>query len=304
MMKESIYKFIKVGLIYAMAFPAVAKGEGPIEETAKKLITDDYFNAIEITWIKDADIRSKVKKLLDASHMTVTFGAHPMLLTTGSNINDLNEENRQKALKLLRDGIDEAYEMGAETFTFLSGKYEDNKKEEAYSLLVKSTKELCSYAKSKGDIKVVLEVFDYDIDKKSLIGPAQLARRFAEEICREYDNFGITVDLSHIPLIRESFEEAVLPIKDYLVHAHIGNCVLKDPSMPGYGDVHPRFGFPNSENDVGQLASFLKLLMDIGFLNEEKPPVVNFEVKPFGDEDPEIVIASSKRALNLAWAKI
>lgn len=303
-MYESIYKYMKIGLIYSMAYPAVAKGEGPIEETIKKLITDDYFNAIEITWIKDGNTRKNVKKMLDASHMTVTFGAHPMLLTTGMNINDLNEKGRQKALALLKAGIDEACEMGAETFTFLSGKYENDKKEEAYALLVKSTKELCRYAKTRGNIKVVLEVFDYDIDKKSLIGPASLAERFAEEICREYDNFGITVDMSHIPLIRESFQEAVIPVKDYLVHAHIGNCVLKDPSMPGYGDVHPRFGFPRSENDVDELVSFLKVLLDTDFLNKGNPPVVNFEVKPFGDEDPEIVIANSKRTLNLAWARL
>lgn len=303
-MKESMYRYMKVGLIYSMAFPAVAKGEGPIFESIRKLITDDYFNAIEITWIKDENTRKSVKKLLDASHMTVTYGAHPRLLTTGLNINDMNEDGRQKALASLKEGIYEAYEMGAEAFTFLSGKYEQNRKDEAYSLLVKSTKELCAYAKTKGNIKVILEVFDYDIDKKSLIGPAQLARKFAEEICRYCDNFGITADMSHIPLIRESFEEAVLPVKDYLVHAHIGNCVLKDPSMPGYGDVHPRFGFPGGENDIEQLTSFLRLLMNMGFLNEKKPPVVNFEVKPFGDEDPEIVIANSKRALNLAWARI
>lgn len=31
------------------------------------------------------------------------------------------------------------------------------------------------------------------------------------------------VDLSHLPLLRETAEEAILPIKDYIVHAHIGN---------------------------------------------------------------------------------
>jgi len=79
--------------------------------------------------------------------------------------------------------------------------------------------------------------------------------------------------------------------------------VLRGASLPGYGDLHPRFGFPNGENDVDELAGFLRLLLDIGFLNKINPPVVSIEVKPFGGENPDIVVANSKRVLNLAWAK-
>lgn len=159
-------------------------------------------------------------------------------------------------------------------------------------------------SKSLGGIKVVHEVFDYDIDKKSLIGPAALAKRYATEITSEFDNFGLMVDLSHLPLIRETAEEAILPIKDYIVHAHMGNCVVKDKNLPAYGDAHPGFGFPGSENDVPELTEFLRILMQTGFLNKKNPPIVSFEVKPFGDEEPEIVIANAKRTLNEAWAAL
>jgi len=303
-MNSSIYKYMKPGLIYFMAYPEVIKGEGPVLETIKKILTDEYFQAIDITWIKDETTRKAAKKMLDSSHMTVTYGAHPRLLTTGLNINDLDEEGRLKALDTLKQGIDEAYEMGAEEFTFLSGKYVKGKEEECYSRLVESTRELCRYARVRGDLKIVLEVFDFDVDKRSLIGPSGLAKRFAGEIRKEFDNFGLAVDLSHIPLIGENMEEALIPVKDYLVQVHMGNCILKDPSLPGYGDMHPRFGFPGSENDVEQLAEFLRILMKIGFLNEKDPPVVHFEVKPFGDEDSDIVIANSKRVLNRAWAQV
>ena len=163
---------------------------------------------------------------------------------------------------------------------------------------------MCRYAKSKGDMKVILEIFDYDIDKKSIIGPASLAKRFAEEILEEYDNFGLMVDLSHIPMLHESCEEAIMPIKDYIVHAHMGNTVIKDESCTAYGDTHPRFGFPDSENDVAELTEYLRVLMKAGFFNEENPPILSFEVKPWGDEDPELVIASAKRTLNEAWARL
>ena len=303
-MNESMRKYMKVGLIHFMAYPAVIKGEGPIEETFKKIALDDYFEVAEITWIKDPEIRKKVKKMAEVSHLEVAYGAQPRLLTSGLNINDLNEEGRNKALASMKEGIDEAYEMGALGFAFLSGKFAQDKKEEAYQALVKSTRELCGYAKAKGSMKVALEVFDCDVDKCSLIGPVALAKRFAEEICKEFDNFGLMVDLSHLPLLRETPEQSLIPIKDYIIHAHMGNCVVKNPSMPAYGDMHPRFGFPGSENDVAELVAYLKVLLSIGFLNKEKRPIVSFEVKPVGDEDPDLVIANAKRVLNLAWEQV
>ena len=303
-MKDSIYKYMKVGLIHFMAYPSTIKGEGPVSETIRKVALDDYFNAIEITWIKDLEERQKAKKILETSHMSIAYGGQPLLLTTGLNINDTNEEGRQKALNILKQGIDEAYEMGASGFGFLSGKYTDEKIEDAYQALVKSTMELCAYAKSKGEMRVALEVFDYDIDKKSLIGPAGLAARYAREIRDEYDNFGLMVDLSHMPLLHESIEESITPVKDYIIHAHIGNCVMKSPDLAAYGDAHPRFGFPDSENDVEDVVQYLRILRKIEFLNEKNPPFVSFEVKPFGDEDPDIVIANAKRVLNEAWARV
>jgi sugar phosphate isomerase/epimerase len=303
-MQDSLFKYMKVGLVHFMAYPTTIKGEGPILETIKKLAVDDYFNAIEITTIKNVEERQAVKKMLETSHMTVAYGAQPRLLTTGLNINDLNEEGRLKALQNLKEGIDEAFEIGAVGFAFLSGKYEEATKEQSYQALVKSTKEICAYVKSKGNMKVALEVFDYDVDKKSLVGPADLALRYAEEITEEHPHFGLMVDLSHIPLIHETIEESLLPVKDYIIHAHIGNCVVKSPDMPGYGDLHPRFGFPNGENDVDEVVDYLRVLLQIGFLNDKKPPIVSFEIKPFGDEDPDIVIANAKRTLNEAWARV
>jgi sugar phosphate isomerase/epimerase len=303
-MNESLHKYMKVGLVHFMAYPTTIRGEGPVFETIRKLALDDYFNAIEITTIKDKEERRKVKQMLETSHMTIAYGAQPRLLTTGQNINDLNEENRQLALANVKEGVDEAFEMGASGFAFLSGVYEEERKEEAYQALLKSTREICAYAKSKGKINIALEVFDYNVDKRSLVGPADIALRYAKEIRAEYENFGLMVDLSHIPLIHETIEESILPVKDYIIHAHIGNCVLKSPEMPAYGDVHPRFGFPNGENDVDQVVDYLRVLLQIGFLNDQKPPIVSFEIKPFGDEDPDVVIANAKRTLNLAWAKV
>src|SRR5665648_1103547 len=75
-MQDSIYKFMKVGLIHFMAYPQVMKGEGPILETLQKIAEDDFFTAVEVSWIKDAKVREKAKKLLEVSHLTAVSYTH------------------------------------------------------------------------------------------------------------------------------------------------------------------------------------------------------------------------------------
>lgn len=123
-MNESMHKFMRVGIIHFMVYPETMRGDGPIAETVRKIALDDYFDAIEVTWIRDDRVRAQVKKILDTAHMSVAFGGQPMLLTSDLNVNDLNEEKRLKAVETLKKGIDQAYELGAEGFGFLSGRYE------------------------------------------------------------------------------------------------------------------------------------------------------------------------------------
>jgi sugar phosphate isomerase/epimerase len=112
------------------------------------------------------------------------------------------------------------------------------------------------------------------------------------------------VDLSHLPIIHESAHQSLIPVKDYIIHAHMGNCMMKDKNDPAYGDAHPRFGYPGGENDVEELVEYLKVLLEIGYLNPGNRRILSFEVKPVGDEDPDIVVANAKRVLNLAWALV
>ncbi len=302
-MDKSMKKFMDLGIVYFMAYPETIKGDGPVLETMKKIAVDDYFDAIEVSWIKDSDIRAQAATMLAGSRLKVRYGAQPRLLTTGLNPNALDEADRIAAEATLLEAFEEAEELGSPGIAFLSGKYEEATKEEAYAQLVKTTKNLCKRGKEKG-MQVILEIFDYDIDKAALIGPTILAKRFAEEITAEYDNFGLMVDLSHIPMYYESLEQSLDPIKDYIVHLHIGNTVIKDPTLPGYGDQHIRFGFPGSENDVDELRDFLAHCIKIGILKEGDPKVVSFEVKPFGNEDSDVLIAHAKRTLNRAWNEI
>ena len=48
--------------------------------------------------------------------------------------------------------------------------------------------------------------------------------------------------------------------------------------------------------------TFLQILREEGFFCREQPCELAFEVKPYGDEDDEMVLAGCKRTLNRAWA--
>ncbi len=300
-MKESMHKYFKIGTIHFMSYPQTMKGEGPITETLQKVLADDYFDAVEVTWIKSPDVRSQVRKMFAESGITVCYGAQPRLLTTGLNPNDLDEECRLKAQATLMEAIDEAEYLGAKGIAFLAGKYEMENKEQAYLQLLKTTKALCAYAGSKG-MSVEVEVFDYDLDKKSLIGPAPYAARFAAEMRECFSNFGLLIDLSHIPQTHETSRFVIQTLKPYITHLHFGSAVIGDPTMEAYGDTHPRFNFPNSVNSAAELVDFLKCLKDENIFYSQDPMVLSFEVKPWKDEDPDLVIANTKRVLNRAWA--
>jgi sugar phosphate isomerase/epimerase len=301
-MIENINKYLQIGLIHFMAYPQAMKWEdqGNIVETVKKIVVDEYFDAIEVSHIEKEEDRVAIKKLLDSSHMKVCYGAQPRLLTAGLNPNAVEETERLKAEAILIDSLDEAEFLGATGIAFLAGKYEEDTKEEAFKQLLKTTKNICRYA-AKKNMTITLEVFDYDLDKKSLIGPATYAAEFAAEMRKEVDNFGLMMDLSHIPQTHETSKFAIQVTKPYITHLHMGNGVIQE-GAEAYGDTHPRFGFPNSVNDVPELLDFLRVLKEEGFLNSEAPPVLSFEVKPWQDEDPDVVIANAKRTLNRAWS--
>ena len=296
-MRESIHKYFKIGTIQWMSFPRM---DG--KESLMTVARDDFFDAIEINVNKVGGFMEEAKAILDQSHLKVCYGAQPALLGPKLNPNAVDEEARQKAEAALIESVDKAEYFGAKGIAFLSGKWAEETKEENYRQLLKTTVNVCRYAAAK-NMNVELEVFDYDVDKASLIGPAPLAARFAADMRTLCPNFGLLVDLSHFPICYESAKDVIRTCRPYITHLHFGNAVA-DPAAEGYGDLHQRLGYPNSANDIPELYDFLKVLKEEGFFNAEDPMVLSMEVLPTKDEDELIVLANTKRCLNRAWAML
>lgn len=304
-MTEPIQNYARIGIVHFMAYKACMGGEGPILETLEKIASDPYFQAVEVTQIKDAEQRTQVRALLEAAHMDIAFGAQPILLGNQLNINSPDKDHRQKAVDAVKKGIDQAEELGAPGCALLSGTDPgDEAREEGLDLLVDSLSQLCDYASGK-EMDIVLETFDrLPFGKNCLIGPNALAVEISNRMRRQYPNFGLMLDLSHFPLQGESTAYSLNIARDHIVHMHLGNCVMTNPDHPAYGDNHPRFGCEDGENDVPEVVDFLKELLDIGYLDPEKRPILSFEVAPMAGESTEVVIANAKRVLNEAWALV
>ncbi|MBO0439335.1 sugar phosphate isomerase/epimerase family protein [Candidatus Enterococcus ikei] len=296
-MKENIETYFDLGLIQWMSYPPK---NYDLKETLLQIAKDPDFRAIEITQIKDDQTRLEVKQLLEQSGLRVGYGAQPRLLGPGLNPNALNEVDRLEAEKTLIEAVDEAEYLGAKGIAFLSGQWEEATKDKAYSQLLKTTINVCKYAATK-KMMVELEVFDYNMDKKALIGPAPLAAEFAADVRKYCNNFGLIVDLSHFPTTYETSKFVIQTTRPYITHLHIGNAVVKE-GCDAYGDQHPRFGFPNSANDVAELTDFFKICKEEGLFNKDEPMILSFEVTPRDHEDADVIVAQTKRTINRAWS--
>lgn len=310
-MQEPLESYCHVGIVHPMAFPDTAGGEGPILETLKQVACDPFFSAVEVASMKDPAVRREAADLLAAAGLDVVFLGAGALLREGLSLCHLDPAQRQRAVDFCKGLVDEAYELGASILGLYSGADPgEPDRPAAAEALVASLKELCADAQQKAGERMLalsLESFDRTLDRRALIGPTPEAARIAEAVYAECSNFGLTIDLSHQPLLRESVHEMVLAAVDRLIHVHIGNAYLADPAHPAYGDRHPRFSLPGSAIGVEELKRFLEALIYGGYFKHSAPttmPVVSFEVQPLPGESPELVIANAKRTLLQAWARL
>jgi sugar phosphate isomerase/epimerase len=311
-MLDPIESLCHVGIVHPMAYPAAAKGEGPVVlETLEAILRDDFFTAVEVTRIKEPQARKDARAMLDTAHVDVIFAGQPPLLGAKLSLNDPDDAARSKAVAECKVSVDMAYELGARIMAVLSGPDPgEGQRGRAGELLADSLRQVCAYAQERGQdylLAISLENFDRAIDKRCLIGPTAEAAKVAEMVKQQYSNFGLTIDLSHLPLIGETPHDMVIAAIDHLIHVHIGNCLTSEKQHPAYGDMHPRFGLPGGDNDIPEVARFLEALIYGGYFRKNVPtsrPVVSFEVKPLPQEKPELVIANAKRVLKEAWARL
>ncbi len=294
--------YVQLGIVHFMVYPEMMGGEGAIAETAAVLLSDGFFEVLEVGPVNEAGERARLREVVKSRHATLAFACQPILLSGKLNLNALGSAERARAVNAVRAAIQHARELGAVGLAVVSGSNPAlADRHAATDALADSLVSICREA---GSLPVHLEVFDYDVDKKCLIGPTAAAVDLARRVRAHASNFGLMLDLSHLPLQHERSREALTAARDVLTHAHVGNCVLKDPKHPRYGDQHPRFGLEGGENDVPELVEFLSVLFEVGYLKRGPRRMVSIEVKPGPDETSDDLLAHTKRTWEAAWARV
>jgi sugar phosphate isomerase/epimerase len=302
-MDAPMKRYMRPGIVSFKAFP-IEQGTGPIVESLLKLCEDTFFSAIEVGWMKDPVVRDEARRILEQSHLEVCYACQPAMFSQKLNINALDPEARRRAVNQMKNCIREAAHLGARWVRVFSGKDPGpERREEAKKILVESLLQICEFAREYNDPGLTLKIFDRAIDKEFLIGPLQDALDVVKAVRQSFPTFGVLVDFSHFCLLQEDPEVVIPALGPYLVHLHIGNAYIRDRRHIAYGDLQPRFDFPDSEVTAGDIAGFFRLLVNQGVFNPIDRPVCSAEVRPLvAGERSELIVANAKRVMEEAWA--
>ncbi len=300
------------GVVHPLIYLECRGGEGPILETLPTIINDSDFGAIEIAPIKNPEVRQKAKALLAQSQLQVVYLPVLPILLEKLEPGSEDPDRRKAAIERLKTLIDEAIDFGC-VMAMVQGPLDPGpvKREATTARLIEDLQTLCDYATGQSrrrQLYLTFENFDRDVEKKRLIGPTVEAAALAKAVERQ--NFGLTIDLSHLPLLKESSAHALQTAAPYLIHAHIGNCVVDHPDSALYGDFHPRFGHPLGRNDLPEVVEYVRQLDVVHYWTQARArlgitPILSMELRAVpGDENPEAVLANGKRTFIRAWAKV
>lgn len=300
-----IQDYATIGIVHFMMWKSCIRGEGDFGP-ALNFLEHPYFGGMELSWVHDSAVRRRIAADATRYNKRLSFGAQPVLLTQQLDINHLDEAERRKAVDAVCAVVPQAADLGARGFALLSGKVvTPEHKSKALEQLIRSLVEIGRHVKEHTDIPLVLETFDQlTYGKNCLIGSHKDAAIVAKEVRTVLKDFGLLIDLSHLPLQGESVAEAWDAAGEYVVHAHMGNCVMNQPDHPMNGDEHPPLCDPAGENCTEELVEFLRVLRREGFLHTDRKPFLSFEVTPYGEWTPETLLTQCQQVLDDAWALV
>ncbi|MGI6280195.1 MAG: sugar phosphate isomerase/epimerase family protein [Acutalibacteraceae bacterium] len=278
-----IREYCKIGINHHLLFPGVLDDPHYHERSLYALLIDGYFDIIDMSLPDDAAVRMEEIKMLKSFGKTIIYNFPLFCLSSNEfDLNSLSKKVRERTLGEAKKHLEYAAAAGAKTVTFASGVYRfDMPEEEQLKGFIEYSVAFNEAAKALG-ITALLEPFDRSIGKNLLLGKVDLCVAYIEALrSAGCENIALMQDMAHIPLIGEDFAYTLQKSKPYLFHIHLGNCVMRDPKNPYYGDTHPPIGIDGGENDMDELIEFTRALKDIGYLYKGGHNSVTFEMQPY-----------------------
>jgi sugar phosphate isomerase/epimerase len=296
------YKF---GLVIYGSYPEVLQSTDTLLKRLVEVSKDTSFDVIELPVVDETGLWGKIRRIKEEAGLDVVASAGPSCVLQGWNLSSTDSSLHKTSIKGMQKAIDYAYAIGSKELVFLSGKDPgESERGKARISLLKALEELMDYSMQKARDYVLvlsLELADRNITHNQLIGPTNEALDLMIRAKEKSEAVNVTLDMSHIAQLGETFEQATSNLRGLVSHAHVANVLVRDTSRPEFGDKHPRFGLPGGEYDVPDIARFIELLFERCFTKATYfpygKPVVSLEVKPTEDVDAEVSLAGAKRAL-------
>jgi len=303
-MPDRITQYARLGLVHHMLYPDCGERPADHVRTLKALAARTDIETLDCCLPYDPVAREElIPALRNCGKTDIAFAVHFFPLRQLSFCSTSSSEQAQ-ARMIVSDMVEGAAAIGATGFIFASGgPTPAEATPENRAAFAAFCRWLCGRLEPHGII-AQLEPFDGTIDKKFLYGPTAECVALVESLKPEVENLGIELDLAHVPLMGESFEQAIRTVAPHLVRVHLGNCVLRDKDHPRYGDTHPPIGFPGGEIGEAELTEILRLLRDVGFLSREHRGNLVIEMTPWPGRSVEESIVDGFERLNAAWARV
>lgn len=301
-MTGDIREYARLGLVHHMLYPRCTTDPDYHVQTLLEFVARDDIETFDYCLPADDLLRARaIPSLLDCGKTNIAYATHLFPFKRLSFCLPGADE-RAEAWAFADDMIDAAAAGGAAYFVFASGG--PAKAGPAHREAFREfCKRLGSRLKPHG-ITALLEPFDTTVDKKYLYGSTQECVDVIESLLPGTDNLGIELDLAHVPLMGESFEQAIRTTAPHLARVHLGNCVFRDTDHPLYGDRHPPIGIDGGEIDVPEVAEILGLLLEIGFLDIKERGNLVVEMTPWPGKGVDETVRGSFERLARAWEKV
>ncbi len=322
---------LALGLVHYMAYPELMSGTGPIVEKLAATALDATLSVIEVTHMDDRKVRNEARMALQAAGVRVVFAGTVPLAHSGLALSATDPADRRRAVDFACSLVDEAREVGAELFYLISGPDPGPaKRAQAYRALHRSIRDVCRYARQHSDpgqdpgqdsgqdsghdpaliaavarsrpLRLALEPADRDVDHRELTGPYDEVIPIIEDVRRDFPEFGLVVDQSHLLQLGEDPAKVIPRCAPFTWDYHLANVILDDPGHPQYGDKHPGFGVPGSRVGLRELASYIGLIVRTNSALGLARPIVDLEVRTAPGEVPDQVVAAAKQSFLDAWA--
>ena len=300
-MNEDIRAYARLGLVHHMLFPRCMDDADYHADTLAEFVERTDVETLDCCIPYGDERRKRLIPLVRHCGKEVVYATHLFPLRKIA-FATASPPEQGLVRTVLRDQTAMAAAIGATGMIFASGAdAPEGQRPAARAAFADFCRWFCGELRPHG-ITAMLEPFDRTVDKRFLYGPSEECVELIRSLEPEVDNLGIELDMAHLPLMGESFEHAIRTTAPYLKRVHLGNCVLRNPDSPLYGDQHPPIGIEDGEIDVPQVTDILRLLLDVGYLSKEARGALVVEMQPFPGRTAEQTVLDSMQRLLEAWA--